>query len=125
MGSHTYRRVMPRDLFNEANLLKCYGALWIALDNLHRHNAALGDDEGDHGGGAFEVVQDENGGLTLANVPFTIRGEPWSLRRPLNSREPWPLYAETEEDCVSVFNEDGTLSAEFLTLITEATSEKE
>ncbi len=37
----TYKRVIPRDLFNEANLLKCYGALWIALDNARGHTAKL------------------------------------------------------------------------------------
>lgn len=27
-----YIRVVPRDLFNEGDLLKCYGRLWILLD---------------------------------------------------------------------------------------------
>lgn len=28
----TYIRVLPRDLFNEADLLKCVARLWILLD---------------------------------------------------------------------------------------------
>jgi hypothetical protein len=29
-----YTRVIPRDLFNEANLLKCIGGLYIALEHV-------------------------------------------------------------------------------------------
>lgn len=30
----SYFRVIPRDLFNEASLLKCYGRLAILLDDM-------------------------------------------------------------------------------------------
>lgn len=114
----SYLRVIPRDLFNEADLLKCCGRLWICLDNLGDANAVLGDDDGEHDGSPFDIQQDEgSGALTVANLRFLIHGRPWRLTRPLNSREPWPLYAERDEDCVSVFTGEGELSPEFRALI--------
>ena len=41
----TYTRVIPRDLFNEGDLLKCYGRLWILLDETRGHVAQLGEEE--------------------------------------------------------------------------------
>ena len=117
----SYRRVIPRDLFNEANLLKCYGALWIALDKLRDHKAAFGDGtpEGDYDGAPFRVEMDEGtGAIHVASADFQIAGERYILSRPLNSRDPWPLYCgSTDDDECAVFNDDGTLSAEFLELI--------
>ena len=111
----TYARVIPRDLFNEANLLKCYGRLWILLDETRGHNARLGDKAGEHSGEPFKIVQDESdGSLSVANVPFTVAGEAWTLSRPLNTREPWPLYAESPTgDLFEVFCENGWFSVEF------------
>lgn len=116
----SYRRVIPRDLFNEASLLKCYGRLWILLDNLgpHAHRAVL-----DGGGGSpFRIVQSEgDGSLTIGNLPFTIGRRPFRLFRPLNSRAAWPLYAIDDEDEdaeeVEVFTEAGDLTPGFLALI--------
>lgn len=111
----SYRRVIPRDLFNEASLLKCMGRLWILLDNLPSgHRAKLADESG----APFNIQQDpSSGALEVVNIAFTIARKPWSLTRPLNSRAPWPLYAENEDDCVSVFTDEGELSDEFRALI--------
>jgi hypothetical protein len=109
-----YRRVIPRDLFNEADLLKCLGRLCILLENHQGHRAELS--EGD--GAPFDIQQDESSGaLEVRNLPFRIAGNPFRLTRPLNSRRPWPLYAEDEDDAWSVFTSDGELTPEFLDLI--------
>lgn len=128
----TYKRVIPRDLFNEANLLKCYGALWIALDNARGHTAKLGelnpvDPSDDYSGDAFAIEMDDaTGSISIANIPFTVEGLAYKLSRPLNSRDPYPLYCADEFDMHewSVFNDDGTLSAEFLDLIKDRTPER-
>lgn len=110
-----YLRVLPRDLFNEADLLKCYGRLWIVLDETRSRTKF----ETEYTEGPFNVEQDpSSGSIYVANVSFTIRGQPWRLMRPLNSRSPWPLYAETENDSVPVFDDVGNLSTEMLELIT-------
>ena len=110
-----YQRVIPRDLFNEASLLKCYGRLVILLGNLSsRHAAMLA--EGD--GRPFNIVQSPwDGALTIANLPFIVAGERVRLWRPLNSRDPWPLYADTGDDSMSVFTDEGEFTPEFLALI--------
>lgn len=114
----TYARVIPRDLFNEADLLKCLGRLWILLDETRGHNARLGDAEGEHDGAPFEIVQDESdGSLYVANVPFRIGCYEYTLTRPLNARAPWPLYIHRDFDDIRVFDEDGKLSGQFQAII--------
>jgi hypothetical protein len=107
----SYYRVIPRDLFNEANLLKCYGQIYLNLERIHVVNAELIND-----GRAFEVIQAEyDGSLTLRNVKLLINGEEHRLHRPLNSRESWPLYlTDKDDEEVSVFNEDGSFTSDML-----------
>jgi hypothetical protein len=113
----SYRRVLPRDLFNEANLLKCLGALWIKIDDRIPEGVSL-DWLGDEGE-PFEIEQDRNSGaLSVYNLRLTVKGRPVHLSRPLNSRNPWPLYVEPNGDDewfdpVAVFTDDGDLTEEF------------
>lgn len=113
----SYHRVIPRDLFNEASLLKCYGALYIALEN-HNGEARFSQEDLP----SFDIVQrDDDGAIFVDNLSLITRGRMYRLTRPLNSRQPWPLYAERIDDDsadpVAVFNDDGTLSADMKTLI--------
>lgn len=111
----SYVRVIPRDLFNEASLLKCYGRLAILLGDTPDHQAQLS--EGD--GGPFEVWQDDaDGSITIASLPFKVAGQRVRLHRPLNSREPWPLYATTEDfEEVAVFDDQGNFTPAMLAFI--------
>lgn len=117
----SYIRVIPRDLFNEANLLKCLGALYIALETAGDHAAGFGVEAVER----FDIVQNPNdGSIYVENLPFSIGGRFCHLSRPLNSRSPFPLYATLswprpgEDDLlVSVFDEDGKLSGAFRSLI--------
>lgn len=113
----SYTRVIPRDLFNEANLLKCYGRLYICLENYSGGSVKLAEDVD-----RFEVVQRPDDGWTyIANIPLTVRGSRYILTRPLNSRDPWPLYAEEignpDADPIEVFDDDGNLSEAFRDLL--------
>lgn len=109
----TYLRVIPRDLFNEASLLKCLGRFWIETERYQPRKVTI-----EHDGEPFDVWQDENDGtLSVTNISITINGVTCYLCRPLNSREPWPLYLDTEEDRIAVFTNDGELTRELLTLI--------
>ena len=106
----TYLRVIPRDLFNEANLLKCYGRIYLNLETANIPEAEL-----EHDGDAFAVEQNENsGGLYMSNVTLKVRGITCRLERPLNSRASWPLFLIDENDEeMAVFNEDGSFTEEF------------
>lgn len=113
----TYRRVIPRDLFNEANLLKCLGALYISLDGDAAHFATFVQDDLP----SFIIEQNmDDGSISVVNIGFHIKGVPYELIRPLNSRRPWPLYCRdltSGADDVPVFTEQGTLTMEFTKLI--------
>lgn len=124
----TYARVVPRDLFNEGDLLNCLGRLWIKLDERRDHRARLDwAYEGDDLRG-FDVRQDSaDGSICSTSVRLHIwhpheraeRWEPVHLFRPLNARDKWPLYARIGDDDVRVFDLDGELSPEFWIAITE------
>lgn len=89
----SYLRVIPRDLFNEANLLKCYGQLYLLTEG--NPLVRFGVDEVE----SFEICQSPNdGSLTIENLPFFIGAREYRLTIPLNSREPWPLYIECCSD---------------------------
>lgn len=106
----TYVRVIPRDLFNEGNLLKCYGQLYLNLEKMGMEDCLVYED-----GGPFQVIQDQSDGSTyLSNVRLIVRGEVIPLRRPLNSRDPYPLYADIdpENEPIPVFNDAGDFSAD-------------
>ena len=120
-----YRRVIPRDLFNEANLLKCLGqaALLIldgkspdGLELTHRH--AQTD---------FLVEMDPgDGSIYCTNISLkSAKGTKVTPRRPCNSREPWPLYivvyeGDPELECeIAVFDDKGSFSEEFVNWVKE------
>lgn len=108
-----YERVLPRDLFNEGNLLKCYGALWIELERYSNY-AVIKEESVSK----FVIRQDDSdGSLTIANVTLMIAGKCYLLRRPLNSREPYPLYLTHGDVDIPIFNDNGTLSADLLEFI--------
>lgn len=114
----SYVRVIPRDLFNEADLLKCLGRLWILLAETRGHNARLGDQESEHDGSAFEIAQDENdGSIYVINLPFMIGRMEFTPFRPLNSRNAWPLFIHHNFDDIRVFTEEGQFTPEFFGLI--------
>jgi len=119
----SYYRVIPRDLFNEANLLKCYGQLWLKLDDLNLPDVVL--DHFDNEMAPFNIEQIPSSGATyLSNVVLMVKGTQVYLERLLNSRFSWPLLAYTQNlngytDPIPVFSEEtGNLSQAFLDLIT-------
>jgi len=109
----TYLRVIPRDLFNEANLLKCHGQLYLNIETLNLPGVELVHEYDDE---PFDIAMDPNdGSLMLLNVRLWVHGEPHILFRPLNSREPWPLYLDGTEapEPIAVFTDTGKFTAEF------------
>jgi hypothetical protein len=111
----SYIRVIPRDLFNEANLLKCLGQLYIKIDSVGLSHIAQFSEESVS---EFRIVQDESdGSIFVGNLQFWIRDKFYHLSRPLNSRQPWPLYISRGDDTFPVFDDDGTLSIEMIRLL--------
>ena len=122
----SYIRVIPRDLFNDANLLKCLGQVYLNLEVLNIPGVSL-----EHDGEAFDIHQDASSGATsVSNISLLIgeNGDPYLnsrcfyFYRPMNSREPWPLVTAVPNDDdewqeIAVFDNDGTFSAEMMAFL--------
>ena len=105
----SYLRVIPRDLFNEGNLLKCYGQLYLNLEKLRLEECLEHHAETDQ----FRIRQNEaDGSLSIGNVILIVRGQQVHLSRPLNARTAYPLWASTGDHDYKVFNDDGTFTDE-------------
>lgn len=107
------RRVLPRDAFNDANLLKCIGQLTMAIEDGLCDFLMYHYDQD-----PFCIVQQEYDGSTyVANVEFwavDCKGIKNRLRfyRPMNSREAWPLVLELdghEGEELTVFDATGQI----------------
>jgi hypothetical protein len=47
----------------------------------------------------FDIVQSQDdGSISVANLPFSVRGRKYRLSRPLNSRQPCPLWLSSDDD---------------------------
>lgn len=119
----SYTRVIPRDLFNEAKLLKCLGQLALTIHDGVRipRSLKIEHDESDDAG--FRIEQDEGtGALYCSNLECTCNGRLIGLRCHYNSKDAYPLWFILDEEEDRVFNEDGTLSVEFRKLLESLTA---
>jgi hypothetical protein len=126
MRACSYNRVLPRDLFNEAKLLKCLGRLSLMV---HEGLAGPLKVQHKHSNRSFRVGQDQSdGSIRCTNVLFYVRREGnfafVTLYSPLNSRLEYPLMFLDERpggEDGRVFAADGKLTPEFRALIQHLT----
>lgn len=109
-----YTRVIPRDLFNEAKLLKCVGRLsLLVLDRMAPKGLTI-----DETGEPFRVVMLQEGALTIINYPISVHGIPHTFATPVNNRSNYPLDMQVGESddyfTIRVFDESGNFEPEFL-----------
>lgn len=114
MTQEMYKRVLPRDLFNEAKLLKCLGRLCLLIED---DMCKLEYDHDDEFAEGFVIGQlQECGGIYPLNLRFyTPAGDEFVCNSPLNSRRAYSLvFTYKGEECY-VFDDDntGTLSPDF------------
>jgi len=102
-----YNRVIPRDLFNEAKLLKCLGQFAIESEGVPEISITLIDEDG-----GFLIEQDDSSGnLFCSSLEILIGGCAVAVECVYNSKDPYPLlFSETQE---RVFDEDGSFSQVF------------
>lgn len=112
----SYMRVIPRDLFNEANLLKCLAQLYLASETLPEGKLTV-ELVGPQNA-RFLVEQDpSDGSLYVANVRVCLDGMAVTVTRPLNARNPWPVYATYGDVVEQVFDDAGAVRNEFLNML--------
>lgn len=101
--SQNYKRVLPRDAFNEAKLLKCVGKLTLMIEDgelsaWHYH----------YDGDAFNIVQDQSdGSISVGNIKFWRNKKQVHIFTALNSKEIWPALMRDGEDDYYLFGENG------------------
>lgn len=126
----SYQRVLPRDLFNEAKLLKCLGRLVLMIHDgmlpelVFVRNPVDSEEP-------FEVLQRiDDGALVEDTISFYLSNGSHPLggwhgiarvrfHCPYNSKDNYPLMFQMfgSDDEGLVFNEDGSFTDEFLTAI--------
>lgn len=98
----TYKRVIPRDLFNEAKLLKCLGQLQLLIHDGNLKFTSDFDNE------AFEICQNPlDGSLYCSNYNVYLDNEHIPLFTNYNSRENYPLFAIYKDEAYYLFDEQG------------------
>ncbi|WP_420991166.1 hypothetical protein [Chitinophaga sp. CC14] len=110
--NNDYKRVIPRDLFNESKLLKCIGKLALLIHDGHALNGMQFEDTG----AAFEIGLVSDGSLTVTNITFTINSQPLFLKTTYNSKENYPLFCVHGYDEYPVFDDNGNYTEEFMEL---------
>lgn len=113
----SHERILPRDLFNEAKLLKCLGRLsllkhehpdlpfTVELDEEKATDRFIIEQDQDTGDLYVSNIRILSGKIELqANIPYNAPNDPWPLRVVYDDRD------EFEE--TSVFDENGDLTAE-------------
>lgn len=115
-----YYRVLPRDLFNESKVLKCYGRLaLILLDYDGLYPLKLVHTKQTRG---FLIEQHpDSGDLTCTNLKlFHTSGHKIRLACGLNSKLPYSMaFNDGSHELSYVFNDDGEFHQDFIDAITE------
>ncbi len=111
-----YTRVIPRDLFNEAKLLKCMGRLTLLeLDRMLPCKMIIVHDDSK----PFDIQLMEEGSLYIRNIEVFIKEEPaaFIFKTTLNSKANYPMFVEHKSCDYRVFNEAGEFDEEFLEFV--------
>lgn len=104
-----YTRVIPRDLFNESKLLKCLGQL-----ALHIHHGVIEIEIQQDGPFVIDQRRSDGGLYVSRGLYFLLNGRVLDLYTAYNSKESYPLLCMMKDEEISVLNEDGSLSDEFV-----------
>lgn len=113
----SYLRVIPRDLFNEAKLLKCLGQLALLIHDRVKVPAGLKLSHDDSEIDGFDIQQSQyDGSLYVSNMELTCFGRVITLRSQYNSKDAFPMLFSLDENEGRLLNDDGTLSGDFVAL---------
>lgn len=105
----SYIRVIPRDLFNEAKLLKCMGQLvLLIIDNMGPDGLTF-----KHDGEPFKIVLFEDGHLNIWNLHFDLKGIMVIFKTNYNSKSNYPLLCQHDSCDYLVFEDNGEFTEEF------------
>lgn len=105
-----YHRVIPRDLFNEAKLLKCVGRLCLLI---HDRMTPV-QMEFNENGEPFIIGLMDDGHLTVTNLEITVCGKLFTFKTTHNSKSNYPLLVEARGyEEIEVFDDNGEFTIDF------------
>lgn len=111
--NNNYRRVIPRDFFNESTLLKCLGKLCVAYLDRDEINGIKVEFE--ETGEPFNIVLDGSANkLIVTNYKITVNDTICIFGSEYNSRENLPLFCMIDNMEIPVFKENGEFHEEFI-----------
>ncbi len=121
----SYKRVIPRDLFNEAKLLKCVGHLALKIhDGFTPGDIPMAITPTINDGDPFVPDLDESlNALRLSSYVLAIGDRHlshYTLYTTYNSKEPYPLFVFVDNAEIPVFDDNGEYTQEFTDYVTEA-----
>lgn len=107
-------RIIPRDLFNEGNLLYCWARLSLWVLDFNDPRVVVEYDPYRQ----FEVDQNPHTGeIFMVNMYLIIDGGEYEFARALNDKVRHNFYLITDDEEIAVFNEDYTITAEFRAVV--------
>ena len=114
--SDNYVRVIPRDFFNEAKLLKCMGHLSLAvLDRILPDGINIEILDSIENDSQFNIkIIIYFYILYVSNYTILINGKSYILGTRYNSKQNFPFYIIIDDQDFLVFDEQGDLSEEFI-----------
>lgn len=105
-----YCRVIPRDLFNEAKLLKCIGRPCLLIHD----GMNLGCMSFEHDGESFEIwLMEKESYLIVDNIQFMCGDTLVAFVTEYNSKSEYPLYAYHDYCEYLVFDSAGNYTEDF------------
>ena len=112
----SYQRVIPRDFFNEAKLLKCMGQLSLKILDCQLPEGIKIEIE--ETGEPFEIHLTDDGRLFVSNYQTSINDTYISLSTTYNSKYNYPLICFHDDVELLVFDEFGNFTEEFIQFAT-------
>lgn len=107
-----YERVIPRDFFNEAKLLKCMGMLSLKiLDCQLPEGISIKIEES---GEPFKIKLSEEGNLFVSNYEVFINDRPVMVSTTYNSKSNYPFHCMVDYCETPIFDESGEFTEEFI-----------
>lgn len=102
----SYFRVIPRDLFNEAKLLKGLGKISLMIHDGELPELNMNHEDESQG---FTIEQDgATGAIYVSNIHvFDNNGTPVELFHPLNCKANWSLMMRYKDEDYYCFDESG------------------
>lgn len=109
----TYTRVIPRDFFNEAKLLKCMGLLALKiLDGLTPCEISI-----EENGESFNIELSDEGSLFISNYNVIVKNTVCHFKTTYNAKGNYPFYCEYDYTDYLVFDENGDWHPNFIEFI--------